>query len=304
MIGNFQDAKVLVTGATGFIGRHLCRELLAHGASVHGFSRKAQRADAITWWQVDVSDYAAMRKALTQIRPNYVFHLASEVTGSRDRSAVLPTLQSNLISAVNVLDLATDLGAERLVLAGSLEEPTHEDTPSSPYAAAKAAASMYAQLYAKLYRAPVVMARLFMVYGPAQADIAKLIPYVITQLLSGQTPRLSSGTRPVDWIYVDDVVQGLLRCVTAPNLHGCMIDIGSGQLITIRAVVERIAQIVAPDTYLGFGALPDRPFEQVHCADLAATKNMLSWEPAITLDQGLQATISHYQQAKCLTPNA
>jgi hypothetical protein len=114
------------------------------------------------------------------------------------------------VAAANVLVAATEGGVRRLLLAGSLEEPDpHESwpVPASPYAAAKLGAGAVARMCHALYGTPVVWLRLFMVYGPAQPDVRKLIPHVTLSLLRGEAPRLSNGKRLVDWIYVDDVVR-------------------------------------------------------------------------------------------------
>ncbi len=293
--------NVLVTGASGFIGAHLCQQLVATGATVHAISRSHIAADSpLNWWQADIGDYAALENIFADIKPAYVFHLASEVTGSRERKVVLPTLHSNLVSTVNLLNLTTEYACERLILAGSLEEAQANSAPSSPYAAAKSASSAYAQMFYNLYQTPLVTARLFMVYGPAQRDVTKLIPYVTLQLLRGEVPKMSSGTRPVDWIYVADVVAGLLKCALTPGIDGQTIDLGSGQLVTIHDMVETLARIVSLDAQLAFGALPDRPFEQVRAANTADSLAQIGWQPHTSLEDGLAATIDYYRQQASL----
>lgn len=290
--------RVLITGASGFIGYHLARRLIALGAEAHGISREpasSRPIDGLRWHQGDVADEAFLGQVFEVARPEYVAHLASEVTGSRDRQIITTTLRANLISTVHLLNLVTDHNCQRLVLAGSLEEPTDGGIPSSPYGVSKAAASLYARTFSTLYQTPVVTARLFMVYGPAQRDMSKIVPYVTTTLLRGEVPKLSSGVRPVDWIYVDDVVDGLLRCAVTPGVEGRTIDLGSGELVTIRQMVETLAEVVAPGAALGFGALPDRPFEQVRAADVTASLALIGWRPQVALAEGLRRTAKYYR---------
>ena len=157
-------------------------------------------------------------RALDDVRPDWIFHLASHVTGARDLAVVLPTFHGNLTTTVNLLTAATEVGCQRLVLVGSLEEPelgTAEAVPASPYAASKWAASGYARFFHANYETPVAVARLFMVYGPEQEDSRKLVPYVTLSFLRGEAPRLTSGARQIDWIYVDDAVAGLLAVARA-----------------------------------------------------------------------------------------
>src|SRR5262249_8063133 len=158
-------------------------------------------------------DIDTVRAIITATQPDSIVHLASFVSGSRALDAVLPALHSNGVAAVNLLVAATEAGCRRIVLAGSLEEPQPGEpfgAPGSPYAAAKLTASAYARMFYELYQTPVVVARLFMVYGPAQPDLRKLIPYITLALLRNEPIQLSSGVRPVDWIYVDDIVAGLI----------------------------------------------------------------------------------------------
>lgn len=298
--------RILVTGARGFIGGHLCRHLLAAGAEVHGVSRRpanetTSEAPGLRWWQADLADRAAVSRLFAALRPALVFHLASKVAGARDLALVAPTFDANLASTVHLLGAAAEMGCERLILTGSLEEPASSGAaavPSSPYAAAKAAASAYGRMFHALYDTPVVLARLFMVYGPAQPDHRKLVPYVTLSLLRGEAPQLSSGTRAVDWIYVEDVVAGLLAIAAAgPQLHGQQVDVGSGSLVTVRGVVERLAAIIDPTIPLGFGDLGDRPREQVRRADVEQTAAQIGWRPQTSLAAGLRATVDWYRHA-------
>lgn len=129
------DDVALVTGASGFIGSHLCRHLLSAGAEVHGVCRTAPTDDAgdIRWWRLDMSDAAAVRRLVVDLKPDTVFHLAGFVSGDRSLAAVLPSLQANHVATVNLLTAVTETGCRRIILAGSLEEPEPDDglvTPS------------------------------------------------------------------------------------------------------------------------------------------------------------------------------
>ena len=123
----------------------------------------------------------------------------------------------------------------------------------------KWASSAYGRMFHALYRLPVVILRVFMVYGPAQRDVRKLIPMLILSLLRGETPKLMSGERQVDWIYVDDVVDGLLASAHASHVEGKTIDIGAGELMTVRSLVERLVLLMDSSITPVFGAVADRP---------------------------------------------
>ena len=177
------------------------------------------------------------------------------------------------------------------------EGPAGEEfpPPASPYAAAKQGASAYARMFHALYGTPVVTARVFMVYGPGQRDLAKLGPYVALSLQRGERPSLSSGERPVDWVYVDDVVEGLLALALTPGIEGRRLDLGSGELVTVRGVAERLAELAGEGAELGIGERPDRPMEPVRRADVETTRELTGWTPRVALDDGLARTGEHYR---------
>jgi UDP-glucose 4-epimerase len=293
--------RVLVTGASGFIGTRLSATLVAAGADVHAVARTAGAVRDVRWWTADLSDADAAARVVRETAPDVVFHLASHVSGARALDAVLPTVRGNLLSTINLLTAAAGRESPpRVVLAGSMEEPDGEGAPTapvSPYAAAKAAATSYARMFHALYDLPVVVLRVFMVYGPGPQDEAKVVPYVVRSLQAGEPPRLSSGTRAVDWVYVDDVVAAFVAAADGAAARACgrTVDIGSGELTTIRSVVERLAELVGRDVAPQFGAVPDRALEREPRADLAPARELLGWAPATRLDEGLAKTVAWFR---------
>jgi UDP-glucose 4-epimerase len=290
--------RVLITGASGFIGRRLCARLVDDGAEVHAASRTSQAEGELRWCRVDLTDIEVARRLVQERQPEVVYHLASRVTGARDISEVVPTLQANLESTIGILLGAADCRCRRVVLAGSMEEAgSVARGPSSPYAAAKTAATSYAQMFRSLYEVPVVNLRLFMVYGPGQVDLAKVVPYTIDSLLRSRTPELTTGDRPVDWVYVDDVVEALVAAGSAEACDDAIpIDIGSGTTVTIRGVVEEIHRRIPAGPAPNFGARPDRSGETVTAADLGRARSLLGWEPQTSLAEGLDATLAWYAE--------
>ena len=246
----FRGRRILVSGATGFIGRPLCEALLTLGAEVHGLARCAERSiDGVVRWSIDLRDAPQVEAACAEIQPQIVFHLAAQVTARQERELIRPMLEHNLLGAVNLLMALTPGLCRRVVFCGSGEEPSgavRTAVPSAPYTAAKTAASLYARMFHQVYRLPVVLVRPFLTYGPWQ-EATKLIPYTIFKLLRGESPQLSSGNRLCDFIHVSDVMRGMLWAAAQPGIEGETFDLGTGEVVSIRAAVETVARIIGAE---------------------------------------------------------
>lgn len=291
--------RVLITGASGFLGSGLCDRLCKNGVEVHAVSRTEQKCDSgVKWWQGNIEDIQVAQNLFQTVKPNVIFHLSGLVTGAAGSELVLPTFNSLLVSTVNLLTQAVTYGCDRIVLIASLEEPEpgqNEASPISPYAAAKWASGAYGRMFHQLYQTPVVLVRPFMTYGPKQ-NVRKIIPSVTLSLLKGEPPKLASGQRQVDWIYIDDVISGLIAAAHKPDVEGCTFDLGSGNLVSIRSVVQQLTNLVNLQIQPLFGALPDRPVEKVRVANINYTYDKLGWQPLISLDKGLENTVNWYKQ--------
>jgi UDP-glucose 4-epimerase len=245
-----------------------------------------------------MADLASARRVLAATRPQIIFHLAGAVGAAPDCALVLPTFHSLLTSTVNMLVTATELCCWRVFLIGSFTEPKPaelEPTPGSPYGAAKWMSTAYGRMFHRLYQTPVVNLRPFMTYGPGQAP-TKLIPSVVLSLLQGEAPKLSSGRTKADWIYVADVIDAFLLAATTPGLEGKSIDLGTGSLVSVRDVVDRVATISETNIAPLFEALPDRPAENAVAANTATASELLGWRACTTLDSGLRQTFEWFKE--------
>ena len=297
----FGGATALVTGATGFLGRRLCASLAGRGARVVGVARRAVELHGVELVTCDLTDRGASDALVENSQPDFVFHLAGLVKGARDASLVLPALKANLLSTVHLLSALESTGCRRFVQAGSLEEPPLDApaaVPSSPYAASKTAATAYCRMFAELYELPVTLARIFMVYGPGVQDTNKLVPYVALEQLRGRVPKISSGAREVDWVFVDDVVEGLERLALADGVVGRQVDLGCGTLHSVRAVAEAICQLGGQGISPEIGARENRAMEQVRLADVEATRDALGWAPSTSLEDGLLAALDWFSRSE------
>lgn len=288
--------RVLVTGATGFIGGNLCPRLLELSTDVHAVSRTEPTAPDVIWHPLDVTDRDALQAVVRTVAPDLVYHLASHVTGSTASSEIDATLDANLVSSVAVFQAAAECGA-RVVTAGSYTElGVGLGAPGSPYAAAKSAATVYAQMFHQVFGVSIVNLRLYMVYGPGQRDLTKLVPYTITSLLTGAAPELTSGERVFDWVYIDDVIDAFVAAGrTGTGDNGTPIAIGTGKLTSIREIVGRITAAIGESIAPRFGARPDRPPEPQHRATLERAEAVLGWRPRTEIATGIPATVEWYR---------
>ncbi len=293
--------RVLVTGASGFLGSHLCQRLIQCGMEVHAVSRTLEGAlsENPRWWRVDLEDYTATKNLFENVKPHAVFHLSGQATADPDIRHVLPTFRSQLLTTVHVLTNASEIGCRRIILTGSLTEPQAgqvDRPPSSPYAASKWASNAFGRMFQSLYQAPVVIVRPYMVYGPNQNQ-KKVIPYSIQSLMRGDQPKLTSGKWRADWIYVDDVIDGFIAAMLVPEIEGLTIDLGTGQLVSVEAMIRQIVEIMGVSIKPQFGVLSGRPCEEVRIADVEHARRVLGWQPKISVYEGLKRTIEWHRSS-------
>jgi UDP-glucose 4-epimerase len=292
-------SRVLVTGASGLIGSHVVG-LLEGQSEVVALSRNARRDEGgVEWLACDLAEPGTIGKVLTAARPEVVIHLAGAVRGDRSLEAVEPTMRTNLVATVELLEAATRSDCRRIVLSGSLlEEPAAggpDVGPPSPYGASRWAASAYGRMFHTLFGAPVVILRPSFAYGPRQ-EPTKLIPHVITELLAGRSPRLSSGERLLDCVYAEDVAHAYLAAASASGAEGRTIDLGSGTLTSVREIVAGIVDAVGPTAGRPrFGELPVRPGEQQVEVNVTDAAQALGWRATTGLDAGLRATVAWFR---------
>ena len=224
-------AKILVVGASGFLGRPLVRRLIDLGAEVSAVSRHPlTEADDAQWLAADASDAAQMTRLFEQTRPDIVYILTSDSRGGPDLDFVQASVQNDVLATINVLVEATRHKCRHVVMTGSIDEPggmARSATPSTPYGAAKWVIGGYARMFMRLYGTPISILRTMMTYGPGQKNY-KLIPSIVEALLQDQRAELGSGRRLVDWVYIDDVVEAFVRTAASPALNGT-IDRGQRQ---------------------------------------------------------------------------
>jgi UDP-glucose 4-epimerase len=297
--------SIFLTGATGFIGRRLAKRLVAAGADVAALVLPGETAllpDGVRAFTGDVTIPETVAEAIVAAQPVLIIHLAAVGITNPD----LPFTAAcdvNVGGVINILDAARHVETvRRIVLVGSSYEygaRCADDglDPFNAYSASKVAAWAFARAAYNAWGAPVVWMRLFQVYGPGQREQA-LIPAAIQAALNDEDFRMTAGEQQRDFIFVEDVVEGLLAAATAPAIEGRTLDVGTGQLHRIRAVVERIWALSGTRGQILAGALPYRPGEvSAIPADVDRTRRLTGWEARMELETGLQKTIEAMHDA-------
>jgi nucleoside-diphosphate-sugar epimerase len=299
----FADASVVVTGASGFVGAHLARRLVAAGARVHVLARPSSdlwrlgEAQArVTRHDADLTDAAAVAAAVAEARPAVIYHSAAYggYAGEDDARAIIDT---NLRGTVNLLAAASDAC---LIHVGSSSEyglktePMREDMalePATLYGVTKAAATLACRAAAQRTGRRIATARLFSPYGPMEAP-GRLIPSVIRACLAGEDPEVTAGDQARDFVFINDAIDCLLRMPAAVLSPGEVVNVGSGRQATVREVVERIVALTGAAVTPRWGAVATRqPETRTWVADITRAQARLGWTPATSLDDGLRATI-------------
>jgi len=310
-IANLSGRRVLVTGATGFLGSHLVRRLVQEGAIVSALGRGRGPMDRladvrgeIERYQIDLEDAQALESLARRVRPEYVFHLAGRVDPSRSAEITEACLRENVLATANLLWALQDIPIQAFVFTSTTEVyghnpvPFHEDQvvdPPSPYAVSKVAAEHLCRFFATAYSCPVVILRLSTVYGPQQND-ERLIPSTILAILRGTPLSVTDGEHRRNFLYVDDAIEGIVKAATRPTARGETINLGGESVVSLREVIDTIRRLMGTTWEPVYGVRERRINEPlVMRTNREKAKRLLGWEPTIGLEEGLRVTIEAYR---------
>ncbi|MGI8710738.1 MAG: NAD-dependent epimerase/dehydratase family protein [Acidimicrobiales bacterium] len=311
LMSSFAECSVLVTGGTGFIGYHLVQRLCREGARVAVLVRDSDNLGRLEPLRAQLNliegDLSAPSFADLRFTPQFVFHLAA-ANVDRPLDDWAGAINANITGTANLLQWCSEdenrAELQSVVYTGTpfeygpRDEPRGEDDALRPpnfYAASKAAGWLFCQAFAELRDLPIVGARPFLTYGPHQGT-QRLIPAVVIAALQKREIPLTGGRQLRDFIYIDDVVDGLLRVAQTPTARGEMFNLGSGTGVTLREVVQRVFDLSGSSALCDFGALPYRKGELWDLrADVKKARDVLGWQAQTSLDAGLQQTIDWYR---------
>jgi len=302
--------RVIITGATGFVGANLARRLLRDGHEVH----LLVRPDHTTWriaairaevhlHEVDLADAAALAGVVGVIRPDWIFHLAAYGAYSWETDPAR-MVQTNFNGTMNLVEACLKTGFEAFVNTGSSSEYGFKDhppsetewlEPNSHYAVTKASATLYCRYTAQSRNVRLPTLRLYSVYGPYE-EPARLIPTLIVRGLSGELPPLADPNTARDYIYVEDVCDAYLLAATQAHQEpGAIYNVGTGVQTPLREVVELARKTMSINAVPQWGSLPGRSWDtQIWSANSRKIREALGWQPRHTLEQGFTMTLNWF----------
>ncbi|WP_233157528.1 MULTISPECIES: SDR family NAD(P)-dependent oxidoreductase [Amycolatopsis] len=307
-------ARVLVTGADGFIGSHLVEKLVEEGAEVCGLcvynsngsygwldELDARRPPNLDLRLGDIRDTRCVRELVEAA--DVVFHLAALIAIPYSYQAPASFVSTNVGGTLNVLEAARDSPGTRVVNTSTSEVyGTPEDVPIreshrlqafSPYAATKIAADQLCEAYARSFGVDVVTLRPFNTFGPRQS-LRAVIPTILGQLLAGrETVKLGSVWPKRDFTFVSDTVDGFLRMATSGAPPGSVVQLGTGSCVSVGELFDLCCDVVGASAKIESESLrvrPDAGEVEVLLSDPARAWDVIGWKPERELAEGLAIT--------------
>ncbi len=310
--------RVLITGATGFIGKELVSRISRDRYEVHALERYVtgrysldQGANVIRH-HANLSDYSHVKSIIREVKPDVVLHLAAISAVSFSYDHPIEVSEVNYVGSVNLAEACyrevPDL--KQFITAGTSEEyglalkdtkhKLTEDTPmkpNSPYAVAKTAFNQYLEYMGLAYKFPYTVIRPFNTYG-RKDNSHFFMERTITQMLSQDKVYLGDSTTVRDWVYVDDHVNGYLKALGNKKVIGETINICTGKGYTTKETADLIARLTGFKGQVLWNSTPRRPLDaQYLIGDNSRARKLLGWEPQYDLNEGLKMAIAHWRQA-------
>lgn len=295
--------RFAITGASGFLGRHVIDLLHRQGATIIALRRPDSRPlhDAcVDEVLIDFNDEEACAGTLQDIRPTQLIHLAGYANTERSVASIARALEINVRLSMNLLMGAMDKVPEcRVILAGSFEHASPWREPmklGSSYGMSKAMVEVLSGSLNRLYEANVINMRIGMAYGENDPNTRRIVPSIIDAFLSGRPPQIHNGARLCDWIHAEDVAEALIRGALLPRAEPDSIDVGWGALHAIADVIEIIRQEIGTDIQAEIATQLTRKNEQARHADLEITRAVMpDWTPRIDLRTGMARTVAWHR---------
>ncbi len=307
IVDSSNKKSLLLIGGTGFIGNHISKEALFRGFCVTVISKNfkplSERLEGVYYYALDISDQDNL---LNQLRDK-VFHYVINLGGYIDHSGYFNggdnVIDVHLNGTKNLINYINRDNLISFVQIGSSDEygnnpaPQSEDMrelPISPYSFAKTATTHFLQMLHTTEKFPAVVLRPFLVYGPGQ-DNKRFIPQIIHGCLNDFEFPVSHGDQLRDFCFISDIVDAIFLTLNNSDIHGEVINIASGDLVSIKEIVINIQKIIGMGRPQ-FGKISYRVGENMELyANMNKANNLLDWESKVSLKSGLKKTIDFYR---------
>jgi nucleoside-diphosphate-sugar epimerase len=295
--------RVLLTGATGFVGRWCVAALVAAGYEVHAVSVKSagREVPGVVWHCADLFDAGQVDRLLYTVRPSHLLHLAWIVTPGAYWTSLdnFRWVQASL----HLIQAFTAGGGQRAVVVGTCAEYDGKADvcieqemplkPASVYGVCKNALQEMLHAFGNQVGLSTAWPRLFYLYGPHEPP-ARLIPTVVHTLLQGEPMACSNGEQMRDFIYVEDAASALIALLNS-TVNG-PVNIASGMPIALKDVLLLVGEYLGQADLIRLGALPTRPGEPFRLvADVTRLTQEVGWTPQYTLEQGIKRTVDWWR---------
>lgn len=301
--------RVLVTGASGFIGRWALPALERRGYEVHAVDLHPAPPGTVgaTWHVADLHDRGAVQKALDAVRPTHLLHLAWYVVPKRFWAS--PDNLDWIGTSLHLVRAFREAGGERAVIAGTCAEYDPDQgwcseavTPLAPntlYGTAKDALRRVVEAYAKESGLAWAWGRIFLLYGPNEHP-DRLVPAVARAVLRGEPTRCTHGNQVRDLMHVEDVADAFAALLDAPAVHG-PVNIATGHAITLRNVVHTVARAASAPELARFGDVPAPAGESPFLvADVRRLRDEVGFTPRHQLATGLKEVVEWWRMQEAV----
>jgi len=299
--------KTLITGVAGFIGSALAQKLIEGGHEVLGLDDLSTGKEEAIPPQVkfELGDMLDRPKLWTLLQGvECVFHVAARVAVQESILYPREYNSTNVGGTVSVMEAMRDVGVKRVVFTSSgavygaqVAQPLHEEmrpAPDSPYAVSKLSAEYYVKTIGKLWGIETVTLRIFNAYGPGQHTPADHPPVIANFLKQGVREGTlvihNSGTQTRDFVYLDDVVDALIKARNASDVDGMTINIGSGKEVSIVDLVQEVIDLLGVKTETIYNHTAKGGVNRMR-ADISRAANLLGYRPKYSLSTGLKLTL-------------
>lgn len=304
--------KILITGASGFVGSFLLKQLLMKDKhEIAAIIREPEKAWRIQNFindihvikgSIDVLE--SYRKQFLDFKPDIIIHLAWAGVDGQSRNKI--EQWRNVCYTIELMELGISSGSQSFIGLGSQAEYGDANAvvdelriakPTTLYGVAKLAACNISQAVANSAEMRFVWLRLFSSYGPKDQP-TWLIPYIINTMLKGESPNLTAAEQIWDYIHVEDVAAAIFSVTENFNANG-IFNLGSGNGVPLKLIIEKTRDLIDPSIALNLGVIPYRKDQVMHLqANIDRLTNATGWKPKIDINAGLLETVNWWKAQK------